>query len=303
MKIAIIGGTGLLGSNLVKLYSHLNMDVQAFSRNECDNINTTLNHIINFDRMNSDLDLYFQSWKPDIIINTVAMVNLSKCEKEREECYQTNVLIAQELAFIAKRYHSYYIHISTDHYYNNMKHRHNEVDSIVLVNYYAETKREAEINVLKSYEKSLVVRTNIIGFRNTKTLSFFEWLLSSLEHKENINLFNDFYTSPIYVRKLGEILLQCYNKHLKGVYNIASSNVISKYDFGIEVANKFNLSTENVKVSSIKTLKNKDDIQRASMLGLDITKIEKILNISMPSLDETLDQLLNEYKENINNEK
>ncbi len=299
MKIAILGSTGLLGSNLVKLYSDTGIEVKAFSRSISNNIKSISNQVIDFKRLELELNSYFRSWQPDIIINTIALVNLNECEKQKEYCYKTNVKIAERLAIVAKIYHSYFIHISTDHYYNDLQYKHREDDSIVLLNYYAETKRHAEKNVLHLYENSLVVRTNIIGFRNTDTLSFFEWLHNSLKKGITIDLFNDFHTSPISVRKLGSLLLKCYNNKLTGIYNIASSEVIDKYSFGIKVAKKFELNDIHINESSLYNFQQQNEIKRASNLGLDVSKIEKALNTKMPSINETITELLNEYKEGI----
>lgn len=303
MKVAIVGGTGLLGSNLLKLYNSMGIEVKAFSRTIPNNIEFISHHIIDFDKLELELYYYFQTWQPDIIINAIALVNLNECENQKVDCYKTNVEIAEKLAVVAKANHSYYIHISTDHYYNDILHKHTENDPIVLLNYYAETKRQAEKNVLKTYENSLVVRTNIIGFRNTETLSFFEWLHDALKNGTNIDLFTDFYTSPISVRELGKLLLKCHDNMLIGIYNIASSEVIDKYSFGMQVAKKFDLSDKYINKNTLKSFQKESNIKRASNLGLDVSKIEKALNAHMPSIDETITELLNEYKENIDNEK
>jgi len=300
MKIAIIGGTGLLGSNLVKLYKNMRIEVQAFSRSSSSNIESILNHVINFDNLSSKLDLYFQSWQPNIIINTIALVNLSKCEEQKEYCYRTNVEISENLAIIARKYHSYYIQISTDHYYSDNKKKHNEVDPVILLNYYAQTKKESEKKVLCICKNTLVVRTNIIGFRNTEKPSFFEWLLGSLEERTNIDLFNDFYTSPISVRELGIYLVKSYENKLTGIYNIASSEVIDKYSFGILVAKKFKLSEQFINKCSLSYIQKQSGVKRALNLGLDVSKIEQALNVHMPSIDKTLTKLLKEYKETYN---
>ncbi|WP_372998823.1 NAD(P)-dependent oxidoreductase [Sulfurimonas sp.] len=292
-KIAIIGGTGLLGSNLLKLYS--SHDVISFSRMNAMNIDNSKNIIINFSFLERDLTKHFGSWKPDIIINAVGLVNLQLCEENFSLAYDVNVRIAKELALISSKLDIYFIHISTDHYYNDLKTKHNEKDEVLFLNYYSKTKYEAEIEVLKNYHKTLVVRTNIIGFRNNNVDSFFEWLIKSMINKKSINLFSNFYTSPISVRELGDILLKCFDKKLKGIYNISSTEVIDKYNFGIKTASKFSLTTDSISKSEI----NENDtssLRRALTLGLDVSKIENVLNIKMPTIDETLDRLYCEYK-------
>ncbi|WP_321777720.1 SDR family oxidoreductase [Sulfurimonas sp.] len=292
-KIAIIGGTGLLGSNLLKLYS--SHDVISFSRMNAMNIDNLKNVIINFSFLDRDLTKYFVSWKPDIIINAVGLINLQLCEENFSLAYDVNVRIAKELALISSKLDTYFIHISTDHYYNDLKIKHNEKDEVLFLNYYSKTKYEAEIEVLKNHKKALVVRTNIIGFRNNNVDSFFEWLLKSMIKQDSINLFSNFYTSPISVREFGSILLKCFEKKLEGIYNISSSEVMDKYNFGIKIANRFEFTIANINKLEIKQ-NSASNLKRSLTLGLDVSKIESALDFKMPTISETVDSLYYEYK-------
>lgn len=291
MKIAIIGGTGLLGSNLVKLYSK--HDVKSFSRRHFKNVPRLKNIIINFDDLNNDLSNHFDYWKPHIIINTIAIVNLQKCEDNFENANYVNCDIALKLSNLSKKYNSYFIHLSTDHYYDDNAIKHSELDEITLKNNYSITKYNAENAIKNHNNKALIVRTNIIGFRGGDVDSFFEWLIKSLKNNIKINLYQNYYTSPISVLLLGKILLKCYEKDLSGIYNIASSVVIDKYNFGLKVANKFGFS--NINIKSTKFMKAKNEPQRALTLGLDVSKIESALNEKMPSIDDNLNTLYVEY--------
>lgn len=293
MRIAIIGGTGLLGSNLIQLFS--NFDVKAFSRNFSNNIEDKYNNIIKFDNIIKELSVYFDCWKPDIIINTIAMINLQECEDNYELANNINCGIAVEIAKVAKKYNSYFIHISTDHYFNDKYKLHTENMKINLLNNYAKTKYNAEKEIPNHINNFIIVRTNIIGFRKNKLKSFFEWLLTSLENQEKINLYSDFFTSPISVNELGLILIKCYYKNIIGTYNIASKEVIDKYSFGLKVAKQFGFEVTNINKSTLEN--NQKDLKRALTLGLDVSKIEKELSVDMPTIDETLEKLYLEYGE------
>ena len=293
MKIAIFGGTGLLGSNLLKLYSQY--DVKSFSRRNQNNISPQNNIIINFDDLSNELSVRFDNWKPDIIINTIAIVSLQKCQDNYEEALNVNCNIAVKLSKVAHKYRSYFIHISTDHFYDDNLQVHNELQNVTIKNNYAKTKYEAEKKISRLFSNAIIVRTNIIGFRRGPYKSFFEWLIHSLKHHEPINLYTNYYTSPIDIHTLGKILIKCYKQELSGTYNIASSNVIDKYNFGLKVAKKFGFSSNNITASEIKN-SNQCDVQRALTLGLDVRKVERILKIKMPTVDQTIQTLLNEYK-------
>jgi len=297
MKIAVIGGTGLLGSNLIKLLSKY--DIKAFSREYSSNIDDAKNNNIDFLNLEEELSIYFNNWQPDIIINTIAIVNLQKCENNYEEASNINCDIAKVLSEISFNYNSYFIHISTDHYYNDTLQLHNENSEIQLLNNYAKTKYNAEQEVLKYNPTALIVRTNIIGFRRRTARSFFEWLLDSLENEDKCSLYTNFYTSPISVQELGTILIKCYEENLNGIYNISSKEVISKYDFGIKVADKLGYDENKIQPT---VLENSENIKRALTLGLDVSKIESVLNIDMPTIDDTINNLYKEYMEENNNE-
>jgi dTDP-4-dehydrorhamnose reductase len=294
MRIAIMGGTGLLGSNLVYLYTRMGLDVKAFSRRQSGNITKDINYIIDFNHLTDSLDNYFDKWNPDVIINTIANINLEDCEKNQINAYFVNCTLAQHFANIAKKYNSYYIHISTDHYFNDVNKKHTEFSNVQLLNVYAHTKYQAEQEVLMLYGNSLIVRTNIVGFRNTNKQSFFEWLVHSLKNKIKINLFTNFYTSPISVDELGVIIFKVISLRLTGIYNIASREIVSKYDFGIKTAKKFNFNLDSIFTAKVSPLSIP---KRALTLGLDVSKIEKASQIKMPSIDETLEILYSNYKD------
>jgi dTDP-4-dehydrorhamnose reductase len=296
VKIAIIGSTGLLGSNLLKLYSSL--DVRGFSRNSSFNVEPSRNTVIDFDNLENELREIFKEWRPDLIVNAVANTNLKSCEDDYELAYKVNALHTKTLALISREFESYFIHISTDHYYNDEVKRHSEESEIVILNNYAKTKFIAEKFVLEANPSALVVRTNIIGFRKNSKPSFFEWLLNSLKNSADVSLFTDFFTSPISVIELGNILLLCKKSRLSGVYNIASSEVIDKYSFGEQVFTIFGFSSFNVKKETLQDSVI-DGTQRALTLGLNIEKIENALGIKMPTIYETLNLLKREYEEKI----
>jgi len=296
MKIAVFGGTGLLGSNLVENYLDKGYEVRAYSRKNSLNIDKCNNNVIDFLSLENELYKEFDIWSPDIIINTIAMVNLQICEDNYDLAHFVNVEIAKKLALLAKENKSYFIHISTDHYYSDLIIKHNETDDIVLLNNYAKTKYEAEKEILGINNKALIVRTNIIGYRRNGYESFFEWLLNSVREEKIVDLYENFMTSPIDVNSLGNILIKCFKLKIKNTYNIAASEVIDKYNFGIKTAKIFNYKVDNI--NKVQMINSNKSLNRATSLGLDVSKIENDLGIKMPKVNEVIINLYKEYKEN-----
>ena len=294
MKIAIVGGTGLLGSNLVRAYTSIH-DVKALSRSQSCNIDPVLNRLIDFSDLEGELCQIFDNWQPDVVINAVALVNLKECEQNKACAQKINVDIPVKLSKIASMYSCRFVQISTDHYYDDTQSCHDETTEIQLLNEYARTKYRAEQLVLETNNNSLVIRTNIIGFRRNGVPSFFEWLLDSLAQENPIELFTDFCTSSIDTKTFAEMLLKLVNKEASGIFNLASSSCLSKYDFGKKIAQRFGLKFDHVDKGSLVDFNKQSSVNRASNLGLDVNKIEELLGEKMPDVSDVSDNLYEEY--------
>ena len=236
-----------------------------------------------------------QSEQPDIVINSAALINLQACENNPGQAYLLNARLPGIIAETCRKVGCFFIQISTDHYYvNDDKKRHSEIDNVVLVNEYARTKYAGESFAL-TYENSLIIRTNIVGFRNKQNEpTFVEWVIQSLNRGNKINGFKDFYTSSIDVYHFSNILMELIEKRITGIVNIASTNVLSKYEFIYEFASLLNKKSF-VKSGEISQLKG---VKRANSLGLDVAKLKNIISKQeVPSSQEVIQKLVEKYRE------
>ena len=136
----------------------------------------------------------------------------------------------------------------------------------------------------QSHNNSLIIRTNIIGFRGQKKLTFFEWILDSIKTKKKIELFHDYYTSSINVNSFSKILFDLHKTGYKGIVNVGSREFISKADFIKRVFKKIDFSDINFIRSSVDKL----PIQRAKNCGMNVNKAERLLNYKLPTIDDVI---------------
>lgn len=274
----------MLGQELTRYFSSSGNEVIGVARKNAD---------YNFDISDDEKLLEcFESEKPDIIINTIAIVNLNNCEIDKGNAYLVNSRPAGIISNYCREKGIYFVQISTDHYYTGDDDRkHCESDEIHLLNEYARTKYLAEALTLTNLD-ALVIRTNIVGFRGWENDTFVEWALNSLKFNEAINVFDDYYTSSIDIYNFSRILGDLIKDRPSGIYNLASSEVSSKKDFIFSLANSFNLSTSNC----TPTIINNDELKRATSLGLSTEKIENYLGYKLPTLKEVTDSLKEHYK-------
>jgi len=283
-RILLLGSTGLLGQALLKEIKSRNLDVIGVARRGAD---------INFDISDQDaLSALIKDGKFSVIINACAIVNYQLCEEDKKSAYLVNSRPSAILANLAKEVNARYIFISTDGYYNGDKDfKHKEGDKILLLNEYTRTKYCGEVFTLTNPD-SLVIRTNIVGFRGKRDMpTFVEWAIDSMKNGIEMILFNDYYTSSISATQFSGALCDLIDKKINGVINLASSQVSTKALFIYKLAEKFGFKLNNAKEGSVNILMPK----RASSSGLDVSKAEGILGYHLPGLEEVTEQLLKDY--------
>jgi len=286
-SVIVLGALGMAGQGFYKYFNELGFDVLGVSRVGSD---------INLDLINQydALDYLFQSFKPTYVVNCAALVSLKVCEDNPILSYQINSLLPQKLSQSSVRYGFKFIHISTDHYYllDNIPLLHSEVDPVFLVNTYAKSKYLGEL-YSASCDKSLIIRTNITGFRNhPQRPTFIEWMIDSIQNPEPIKLFTDFYTSTINVSAFCRYAYSLLEHGCSGLFNIASSESISKFQFASLLAEEMSANQASFVQASVDGLYPK----RATDLGLNCSKVESILDLAMPSSQDVVRSLAKEYQ-------
>ena len=285
MKIYITGIAGMLGYSI---FQELNqkadirgIDIADFGQMFPEKVYNRIS-VLNLDELEADICLDI----PDVIIHTVALVNVDLCEKNNILARELNVKSTENLIYICNKHDIKLIFISTDAVFDGKNNKlYNESDRINPINYYGKTKAEAEKLVLK-YENNMVVRTNIYGMNIQSKSSFGEWIVKSLEKREKLKMFVDIDFSPILVNELSHILYECIIHDLKGLYHICGSGSITKYEFGRFLAKEFGYDEELIQPSS-----SEDHYfiaKRSKHMGLSNEKIINRLNIKISTPQESI---------------
>ncbi|MBY0353733.1 sugar nucleotide-binding protein [Candidatus Babeliales bacterium] len=285
MRLLVLGSTGMLGQALMKEAKDRNLEALGMADSGCADV---LFDICDDAKLTKLIDDY----RPTTIINTVALVNLGVCEQDPGLAYRVNTRPAGILANVCRKYAIRLIHISTDHYYTGgIDSKHDENGKIVLLNEYARTKYLAECLAL-AYDNALVVRTNIVGFRQQpNSPTFVEWALKVIQNDEPCVLFDDFYTSSIDVAQFSKVLFDLLNNNVSGVINLACRDVSSKKDFILGLSTGLGKSLTKATIGSV-IKSSYQGVVRAESLGLDVGRAEEILGYQLPTKDAVLKSLI-----------
>lgn len=279
-KLLITGASGLLGSNL--LFTALNQyEVFAIYNQHGLRSNQILSLQLDLTDKRSVTSV-IHDLKPNWIVHCAALTNVDYCETHPDIAWSINVEATQHLASVTRAIGSRLVYISTDSVFDGQKGRYSENDLPNPINAYAKSKLAGEYAVLELVDKPLIIRTNIYGWNMQENLSFAEWILNQLQHSNTIKGFQDVYFTPILVNELSNIILQMMEAELSGIYHVAGSQRISKYQFAYMLADIFELDCSLVQSSSITQAHL--IAPRPLDTSLDTLKISNTLKMIMPDI-------------------
>ena len=286
-KLLIPGVSGLFGLNLALLYyEDFNIVGTVHSHQLGTNLIST--QALDLSVVDSGKRLVEDS-HPDMIINCAAIADLETSEKQPELALRMNAELSAEMAEAAKHLGIPYVHLSTDAVFDGKQGNYKETDEINPINTYARTKAKGEEMVRAANPDALIARINFYGWSLSGKRSLCEFHYNNLTAGKSYSGFHDLYYSPMMVADLVDTILEMVEKNLHGIYHVSGSEQLSKYEFGVLLAEKFDLDAHLIQSKSWKEFGFK--AERSENLTMNIDKLEKALGHSVVTLDDGLTRL------------
>jgi dTDP-4-dehydrorhamnose reductase len=288
MRIFITGGSGLLGSKIAEIAVMRGYDVYAgYCHSE-----PQLGVPVKFDLAeHSDLEVIYKL-KPEVIVHTAALTNVDDCELHKELAYKINAEGTRRIARIANDLGITNIYVSTDYVFRGDKGMYKEEDEADPLNYYGYTKLVGE-----KYCDCTVRPCVIYGSEPASgKINFLLWLLEKLEMGEGVKIVTDQFITPTLNTNLAKMLLEIAERGLKGVFHLAGSTRISRYEFAVTIATTFGLDGDLLIPSRMNEMKWM--AIRPQDSSLDTSKATRYLKEKPYSLEKAL-CVLKEERENV----
>lgn len=284
-KYLFIGGSSVLAYNWSNIIKNNYNVVLAKNKTEINQKGVQIIDIVDFKYEN--INSIIEQISPDVLINCAALTNIEYCEKYIQDAYNINVELPSNLAKITKLNNIKFVQISTDHLFNGKKNFYSEESIPDPLNIYAKTKQLAEKEVLKYNNSSLIIRTNFFGWTNGHKKLFPEIIIDSLQNQKEIKLFKDVFFNPVDISVIQKSVEKLINNNFSGIFNITSNENISKYQFGLLIAEKFNLDSKFIRPILIDDLE-KRLVLRPKRMSLCNKKIKKIVKELEFGIDHSL---------------
>ncbi|MBN2044448.1 MAG: SDR family oxidoreductase [Anaerolineales bacterium] len=286
MKILITGSSGLLGLNLA-LELAPDHTVVGADRNP-------LTSQLPFEAVGVDLldpgvvAALLEDVQPDAVIHCAAMADVDACESEPQAARRMNAWLPGEIAAQCARYGIQLVHISTDAVFDGQSGGYTEEDPPNPLSEYARTKLDGEEAVFSAMPEAVVTRINIFGWSATANRSLAEFFYYNLAAGKPLKGFTDVIFCPLLVNHLAAVFALILEKKLSGLYHLVSPVGLSKYQFGVRIAELFGFDPTGIEPVKVADFGLK--AARSLRLTLDTSKLSQALGRPLPDVFDGLER-------------
>ena len=240
MDLLVTGGTGLLGSAVVRAAEERNWKVTAPSHSEMDVV---------------DLEScvrVIKSKAPDCVIHCAAFTEVDKAEIEPERAMRVNRDGSANVARAAVLAGSDIVHISTDYVFDGRaKSPYGTDEPVSPLGVYATSKVAAETAVIEETSglvSLLIVRTG--GLYGGGRRDFVDKVLESGEAGEDLQIVDDQRGCPTWTCNAAESVLDLIDLEMSGIMNVRDAGQTTWCEFARAVLGMAGISSTVEGVSS-----------------------------------------------------
>lgn len=243
VKVAIIGATGQLGSDLCRELAPVGLVELAHSDMEITDVNS--------------VSQAMQKCHPDVVINTAAFHRVDDCETEQDKAFQVNTLGARNIAVATQELGAKLVHISTDYVFGGESESrtipYTEFGTPIPPNLYGKSKLAGENLVQHLCSKYFIIRTSgLFGIAGSsgKGGNFVETMLTLAKERDELRVVNDQVFSPTYTKDLARKIGQLIETEFYGIFHITNRGACSWYEFTKEILRLTGLKTPVIPITS-----------------------------------------------------
>lgn len=231
MKILILGGSGMLGSECRQLLRQYH-EVIAPDRNSLD--------IVSWDRVIENL----QRISPDVVLNCAAFADVDGCEDNDFAVRKINVEGPRNLAQGAARFGSKLVHISSDYVFDGQKtvpQPYFEDDLVRPISAYGKSKAESETAVRENSPNYIIVRTGWLYSRGGS--NFIKSIITAAVRKtpEVLKVVNDQFGAPTWAYRLAYQVKTLLDNDGRGTYHATAEGFCSRFECATFILEKLGL--------------------------------------------------------------
>ncbi|MBN2593652.1 MAG: dTDP-4-dehydrorhamnose reductase [Sedimentisphaerales bacterium] len=225
-RIAILGGRGMLGTDLVQTCRQQGLEPIVYDLPEFD--------ITNADHLKQAVAA------ADIVVNCAAYTNVDGAESQAELAYRVNAEAVGRLGAFAHEAGKWVLHISTDFVFDGCSDKpYVETDHPNPINTYGKTKLAGEQLLAQSGCKHCILRVEwTYGLAGD---NFITKLIQRGKSQNTLKVVDDQVGSPTATTEAAGVICKLLRKKPEGIYHFASAGYISRYGMAEFIFDKLSM--------------------------------------------------------------
>ena len=286
MKILVIGGSGIIGSNVVKLLASEHACIGTYLTNDGMAIENCRFEKIDV-RDGEKIAKLIRSFVPSIVILAYGTKDIGHCEAHPDEAYRIHLEGTKNVIKPCSQIGARVAYISTDCVFNGEKAIYTEEDKTNPFNVYGAAKAEGEKAVCEALDNFIIIRTSLVygWIKPGQTANFALSVLRSLKLGEKIGVPCNFFNTPIEAHTAGAAISKLVLSQFVGIINVAGQERLSRRDFALKIADVF-AQDPNL----IHAVYMQEGLRQPNSC-LDASMAEKILHMKFERINEGLDRM------------
>jgi dTDP-4-dehydrorhamnose reductase len=262
MIIAVIGSTGQLGTDLMKVLRDKH-EIRGLTHQDIE--------VTDYDSCQ-----ILKKHQPDVIINTAAFHKTDKCEDEPLKAFAVNSVGAKNVATTSRDIQATTIYVSTDYVFDGRKNEpYTEDDIPNPINTYGVSKLAGELCTKQNPKHYIMRVASLFGVAGAsgKGGNFVETMITKAKNNEPISVVEDMWMSPTYTKDAATTIQEIIEKKLPyGTYHATNQGYCTWFQFTKEI---LRLTGLNSKLTPTKTSQLRTKTQRPSFSALRSTKLSR----------------------------
>jgi dTDP-4-dehydrorhamnose reductase len=277
-RIVILGGRGMLGSDLTSLGRTKGLHFTSLDLPEFDITNTK----------------HLQEALKDakVVINCAAYTNVEKAETEKDNAYKINAEAVGELGKAAKKMGLWVLQISTDFVFDGAKKGpYNEQDQPNPINSYGKSKLEGEKLLIESGCQYCIIRLQWTYGLNGN--NFVTKMVSAAMKNNELRVVDDQVGSPTSTEEAAKAIVRLIQLKPTGLFHFASEGFTSRFGMAEFIFDKLNMP---VQLKACKTSDFPSAAARPLNSRFECSRIKKLLDEPIEPWQKPLQRYIDKIK-------
>ncbi len=259
-RIAILGGEGMLGTDLAKICRQQGFDVKVFDLPEFD--------IRNSQQLKQAVDA------AETVVNCAAYTNVDGAESETDLAYRVNAEAVGRVGAIAKELNKWILHISTDFVFDGRLDRpYVETDFANPINTYGKSKLAGEQLLSQSGCRHCIIRVE--WTYGSAGNNFVTKIIQRAKANKTLKVVDDQVGSPTATTEVAKVIAKLVSKRPDGIFHFAGAGYVSRYEMAKFIFDKLAI---DVNLLPCKTSEFQSPAERPLNSRFDCSKINALLD-------------------------